>query len=81
VDNSNLAKAGEPSQGSSLFFLALGFIFDGDDFNAVVRAAGGADVMRQVEFLALRAHYELPGLERQMTAPAIAGALLDLSFR
>ncbi len=66
---------------SSLFFLALGFVFDFDDLNAVVRAAGEADVMRQAKFLALRAHHELLRLERQMAAPAIAGALLDLSFR
>ena len=37
--------------------------------------------MRQVEFLALRAHHELPGLERQVAAATIAGTLLDFSLR
>ena len=37
--------------------------------------------MRQVEFLALRAHHELPGLERQVAAAAVAGTLLNLSLR
>jgi hypothetical protein len=38
-------------------------------------------MMRQVEFFALRAHHELPGLERQVAAAAIAGTLLNLSLR
>ena len=44
----DLRRSSEPSQGLSLFFLALGFIFDLDDLDAVVRAASGADVMRHV---------------------------------
>jgi hypothetical protein len=64
-----------------LFFLALGLFLDFHDLDAVVRAAIGADVVRHVRFVALWARHELPGLERQVATPAIAAALLNLSFR
>jgi len=76
------SKGPQKSFGSKcLFFLALALFLDFNDFYAVIGAAIGAHVVRHVRLVALRARHELPGLERQVAAPAIAAPLLNLSLR